>query len=287
MNMMLRLTFTVLLTLIVSFSADAKSTQNSTIKPALWQVEHNGVVSHLFGSIHIGKAAWYPLPDTINSAFEQSSSIVVELNTIAHGDTVQNAMALPFGTTLQQLLSPETFSKLKAFSFAYGIPLSVFEKMKPWAAASVAAVLPFMQQGLLPQYGIDMHFINAAVSNNKPIKELESIEFQLQMLQQLFKEESSFIEVLETPKSAATELVEHWQRGNINEIERLTYQQTSNAQIELILTDRNRAWLVKIERMLQGKERHFIVVGAAHLAGTSGLPALLAAKGFKVTRVNL
>jgi len=286
MQILVRLLFTIFLTFSLSLSAHALPSQKDSIQPALWQVEHHGTTSYLFGSIHVGKESWYPLPPSISTAFDQSSTLVVELNSVSHSDAVQQAMALPHGTTLQQQLTPETFKKLTAFSVTTGVPLDIFNPMKPWAAAAIASVIPYMKQGLVPQFGIDVNFIEAAAKINMPIKELETIEFQLNMLEQLFKEESSLIEVLEMPSSAATQLIEYWQRGDIAAIGHLTTEQTSEEQLRLMLTDRNLEWLTRIRGMLQGTESHFIVVGAAHLAGEKGLPALLTEQGFKVKRVN-
>ena len=49
-----------------------------------------------------------------------------------------------------------------------------------------------------------------------------------------------------------------------------------------LLTDRNQRWALQIETMLREKRVFFITVGAGHLAGPEGVPALLRAAGYKV-----
>jgi uncharacterized protein len=49
-----------------------------------------------------------------------------------------------------------------------------------------------------------------------------------------------------------------------------------------LLTDRNRDWIGQIRKMLTEKKVFFITVGAGHLAGPDGVPALLRAAGYKV-----
>ena len=49
-----------------------------------------------------------------------------------------------------------------------------------------------------------------------------------------------------------------------------------------LLTDRNRRWALQIQTMLREKRIFFITVGAGHLAGADGVPALLRAAGYKV-----
>ena len=54
---------------------------------------------------------------------------------------------------------------------------------------------------------------------------------------------------------------------------------------ETILYARNRAWIPKLEQIVSHGNA-FIAVGADHLMGARGVPALLAARGYTVTRVD-
>jgi uncharacterized protein YbaP (TraB family) len=49
-----------------------------------------------------------------------------------------------------------------------------------------------------------------------------------------------------------------------------------------LLDDRNQAWVPKITAMLREKHTFFITVGAGHLTGPKGVPALLRAAGYTV-----
>ncbi len=49
-----------------------------------------------------------------------------------------------------------------------------------------------------------------------------------------------------------------------------------------LLSDRNRKWANQIEAMMNEGKNFFITVGAAHLAGSDGVPALLRADGYQV-----
>lgn len=55
---------------------------------------------------------------------------------------------------------------------------------------------------------------------------------------------------------------------------------------EVMVDQRNRAWLPKLRQLLDDGPS-FVLVGGAHLAGPGGLPARLQAAGYRVTRVEL
>ena len=51
---------------------------------------------------------------------------------------------------------------------------------------------------------------------------------------------------------------------------------------KLLLDDRNQRWVPQIEAMLKEKHVFFITVGAGHLTGPQGVPALLRKAGYNV-----
>ncbi len=49
-----------------------------------------------------------------------------------------------------------------------------------------------------------------------------------------------------------------------------------------ILDNRNRRWVGELKTMLADSHVYFVTVGAAHLAGPGGVPALMRAAGYRV-----
>ena len=76
-------------------------------------------------------------------------------------------------------------------------------------------------------------------------------------------------------------LVDAWSDGNVKEIDRLMNRDLAKdpGVKKALLDDRNKAWVAKIDAMLAEPHTYFITVGAGHLAGPQGVPALLRKEG--------
>jgi uncharacterized protein YbaP (TraB family) len=55
---------------------------------------------------------------------------------------------------------------------------------------------------------------------------------------------------------------------------------------EKLLHQRNRSMADKVEGYLKTKDTHFVVVGALHLVGDSGIVKLLEARKYKVEQIS-
>ena len=55
---------------------------------------------------------------------------------------------------------------------------------------------------------------------------------------------------------------------------------------ETLVTERNAAWTVELERMLGDGRKYLVVVGALHLVGRDSVIDRLTARGHRVVRVG-
>jgi uncharacterized protein YbaP (TraB family) len=80
-----------------------------------------------------------------------------------------------------------------------------------------------------------------------------------------------------------------WEAGDQPKLDKMINLQLK-AKNELLWTElilrRNEKFSDKINDRLQGSGTAFVAVGAGHLCGSDGVPALLARHGFTVTRVE-
>ena len=86
-------------------------------------------------------------------------------------------------------------------------------------------------------------------------------------------------------QTAQRRLFDAWYRGDtkalaVASVDTLRWMSPTGRKA--MLEDRNRAWIPQIAAMLNEKHTYFITVGASHLVGKIGVPALLREAGFRV-----
>lgn len=278
---------------------ETKAVTEPNYDPAIWKVEHNGVTSYLFGSIHMGDSSMYPLPVDIRNAFSDSNVLVVEidmtnLNQMEIAQTVQK-MAIDPDKPLKEHLSDATAEKYDEYCTRTRSPCQMFSSFEPWFAAMTLEALAMQQSGYKEQLGIDMHFLNEA-KGKKSIVELESFDSQLAMLDGMpaHLQDLMLLSTVTREEGATEKLVQAWKTGDVEAFlaesemsakDQGISEEDYNAFMDLFLYERNQGMADGIAELLEQGKSVFAVVGAAHYGGEKSVNYYLEQKGFKVTRM--
>ena len=271
----------------------------------LWQVEsasRPGGRAWLLGSVHASTPDLQFDP-AVESAFTASQALVIEADlTSAAGDDafgfVQRLLqqaTLPEGQTLDQLLPPPTWERLAEFLRSRGQPVEPIRRYEPWLVMTMVTSYLYAEAGLPAAGGVDLRFVSRA-EGHIPIFTLETPEFQISLLDALPLDVQArmLAEVLEKQaetRAAAIRLYEAWRLGDLDAIEAETLA-PGRADPKLrdfydrVYVERNRAMAVRIHELLGEEQTWFVVVGASHMVGAEGIPALLAERGHRVVRVR-
>lgn len=266
-------------------------------KHFLWKVEApTGNTAYLVGSIHVLTADAYPLPVALDKAFAESKTLVEEVDLDEMSDPMMMMAALTKamlgdGKTLDQVISAETYAEVKKRAEGFGMPMAALNRMKPWLVAVTLMAPTLQSSGFKPELGIDRHYFERAKEKNMKRQGLETLAYQLDRFDQMspkLQEEllEATIDDLDTQVSGVKDMVRAWTNGDVPTVEKLTLTAflQSPELYQRLLRERNQNWVPHVEKCLTDNAACFIVVGAAHLVGKDGLPALLAKKGYKVTQ---
>ncbi len=272
----------------------AACTKPEPAKPALWQVAGpNGQQAWLFGTIHALPEPVEWRTAKIADALAASDRLILEVAAIGDGAEIGKTFARlgqsPGLAPLPMRLAPEDRAELQSDMTEAGLAPGALDGLETWAAALALQQAVAAREGIDSSNGIDRALVRAWT---KPIEEFEGAVTQLSIFDRLAEDDQRalLLAVLRGGDAAqeAAYLAKAWAQGDMALIGKAVEGDfLADPELrEALLVGRNRAWMEKLEASLGKGARPFVAVGAAHLAGAEGLPALLAARGYKVTRVQ-
>ena len=287
--MSIRLAITLAAALLIS--ACSKPPEPAT--PALWEVTGtDGQQGWLFGTIHALPEDVEWRSSRIEAAFAQSDVLVLEIRQLDDRAAMQAVFSRLAETPGQVALSSKVTAAnrpaLAQLLQQAGINERQFASVETWAAALTLAQANRKSD---KDTGVDRTLMTMA--GTKQVAELEGTAAQLRLFDALpEKEQRDLLNAIVVEAADARNedrIIEgYWRRGDIDAIAAETHRgMLADPELRAaLLVDRNRTWSERVAGLITGGQRPFIAVGAAHMAGPDGLPALLAGKGFTVRRVQ-
>lgn len=285
---------TKLIPLLVAFIASTVAGQ-AVAAPAMWKVSDDDSRVWLFGSIHLMPAG----QDWRTPAFDQvlikADRVFFETDMSAEQQAAIGAEAFvrgiyTDGTLLTDVLDEAQEQLLRDVAAEYGIALGPVLAMRPWMAAQAVTGPVLLQSGFLGE-GVELQVMGEIAGDRMGY--FETGLQQLDVLTTGPEEESvamlvQALEDLPDMTDKMFEMLDIWMGGDEAQLDELMLDETQGLDgfAERLLFERNRNWLPPIEQMLADNEANLIIVGAAHLGGAEGVPALLEQAGYTVERVQ-
>lgn len=267
----------------------------------LWEVKpkNGGNTLYLFGTIHVGKPSFYPLPVPVQNALMQSSKIVVEADVTdqSGGAEIAKLVDYPKGETIDKHISPALLARLKTQLEKRKIPFANVASMRPVMLGGMLPIVEYVALGYDMASGLDLALIHQAKREKKPLLQLESATAQIKLLTNMSASlQEAFLDntlsTIERGQSAdqVTGIVNAWQLGDTKLMMDLAHEATRDQREterlnQILLWGRHPAMMQNIEGYLASGEVHFVAVGSLHLVGERGLVSLLKEKGYKVRQL--
>ena len=264
-------------------------------EPAIWVVKGPHSTVYLFGTIHALQKdhPWHSAK--IDAAIKDSGTLWLEIPDIDDPSAMQPLimqLGLDPGHPLSSKLTPDQVAKLT--KAATGLPggEAMLESMKPWLAGMMISLAPVLQAGYDPSSGVETELKPEFTSANKPVKGFETAEQQLHYFADMSnKAQLNFLKSeLDGADNAADkfkELVAAWYAGDVAKLDVLNNSDFRSKYPDLyqtLIVKRNQNFATQIQEMLKDDGVSLVAVGAGHLVGKEGVPAMLEKAGYKVTR---
>ena len=272
----------------------AACSKPAEVRPALWLVEGpGGQKAWLFGTIHAlpQPVDWHSAK--IDAALAQSDRLVLEVAKIEDDAATAQAFAAlatsPGLPPLAQRVPGDLQDELDAALKQDGFAPDALDRYESWAAALMLQNAAMAAGQSDSANGIDRALLRGYT---KPVEEFEGAAAQLAIFDQLPEpaQRALLAAALAGPDehSAMRRMEQAWAQGDLALIDRETNAEfLDNRDLrDALLVRRNHAWSARLRADLARGAHPFVAVGLAHLVGKDGLPALLTAQGYKVTRLQ-
>jgi uncharacterized protein YbaP (TraB family) len=267
--------------------------------PSLWHVKGDHMKGdegevYLLGSVHVLPPNLHWQSPVISHALSRSDVYVFEVAQDETAVTELNALIqaqgfLPSGESLRAQLHPAALADYDAAVAMAGLPPAAIERERPWLAGIQLMFAQITKLKFAAGNGVDSVLMAQAAGTHKQSRYLETIAEQFALLAPAdrtleMEEFESGLKDLRDVAGGIQPMVDAWSVGDQAKLDRLINGELDEfpQARKLLLDDRNRRWVPKIQAMLKEKHVFFITVGAGHLTGPAGLPGLLRKAGYTV-----
>ncbi len=262
--------------------------------PALWEIADGKGATEgwMFGTIHALPDGTRWRSERLDTVVDQADMLVVEVANLENGEALsalfeQMAYDRPAGPIVERI-DPDLRGEFEELLVEAKVRRGYFDPMESWAAALALAQVA---QTAKAENGADRALL--AAFDKREVVELEGARGQLTIFDSLPEDEQRDLlnAVLEESRDYRGEigaLATAWLEGDTERLSQLTRRGilADPELVQVLLHDRNADWAAQIENLLSARDKPLIAVGAGHLLGDHGLPALLEARGYTVRRIE-
>ncbi len=265
-------------------------------EPALWLVSGGDSEVWLFGSVHLLPEGGFAVDGALEDALNEAERVCMEIDPDEQDEAATTSITLaravdPEGRDLFELLGADA-GRVREAAASAEIPLEALAMFEPWFAGLTVSVMALQAHGYDVQHGVEQIIQAKAREDGKSGCGLETLDGQLGMLDALPAslqgevllqaiEEAAEIQSLIEPMLAA------WRSGDEQGLLKSLEEDFDGYPelAEALIYERNERWAEQVATLAAGDDDVLVVVGAMHLVGTRGLPALLEERGFRVERL--
>jgi uncharacterized protein len=271
-----------------------KAQQQAADRGFLWRLSRGGRDSFLYGTLHAGRPEWFALGPQTEAALSRTGVLALEINVTdpAEQSVFREAMQAP-----PRALPPALAQGLAAAWRAECLPMADLARGAAELHVMQLGAAQAQRRGLFALYGAETVLLMRSLRVQRPVMGLESARTQLSALLARTVADAAVLvgaalAELQRGQTASSidRLTSVWASGDAQALDSYgewcdcLNSDTERAAFARLVDARNPGMADAIEQT-HAQVSVFAAVGMLHVAGPQGLPALLRARGFAVTRV--
>ena len=255
----------------------------------LWKISGNNLKadSYLLGTIHILCPEDFVMHDKVKRVIGEVDQVIFEVDLFNPENTalMQQRMMSPTQDFLSNLKSDQ-IQLIDSVLTANQLSIKMFDMLHPAMVMSLLTLKSFNCPNPMEIKSVENEVHKLAEGKN--IADLETIEFQMEMLSKIATPEYfyNYLKLYDEASKLTQQMVIAYNKQDLSILEEVISDPNwmTPEVYDLMLTQRNNNWLDIIPSRIS-ENKTLIAVGAAHLIGKDGLIQQLREKGYTVTPV--
>ncbi len=263
-------------------------------KPAMWLVEDADTRIYLLGTMHALPRGTDWDDGKVAAAIGAAGELVMELSPAqlaAAGTEFQKLAPRKVPLAIEARLGGKALANYRALEDS-GKSFRG-DTLDDWAIMVLMGQRAAQDAELSASDGVESGLTRQFRAAGKPITGMETARTQLKLFETLDAptQRALLTRAAEGADDAVAEvaaLTRAWGRGDVAALEKMINEDVDAvpAARGAIITDRNRRWSAWVQKRMARPGTVMMAVGAGHLVGSDGLPAMLETDGLKVVRVQ-
>lgn len=266
--------------------------------PALWVVKDADSEIFLFGTLHALDPATRWRTPAYDHALARADTVWFEADLDTADPQTLAGILSRYGVDPARPLSGKLSSSDLA-ALSRHVDVARIDHLRPWAAALMLSMQPMLGRGARVEAGADMTATRVARQGAKTVRAFETLEDQARLFAGLSEpaELQYLTDVIrqraQGPRLSLRrregDLEQAWAAGDMARLGPALVGELradNPGLYEALLKRRNLQWADQLADEMAGAGVELVNVGALHMVGDEGLPALLAARGYQVTRIQ-
>ncbi|MEO7394363.1 MAG: TraB/GumN family protein, partial [Chitinophagaceae bacterium] len=286
---LIKLLSSVLFLLVSFFFLSDTSAQRANTKSLLWRITGNGLLkpSYLYGTMHLYDKKLFQFGDSVYKSLENSEAYAMELDP----NSLMDSILLKIGESdttslLQKMIDKKQYDTVsKKLEKKLGVSADRITRKMLIAARNKEIYRRRNEDDMSTV--VDLYLYDIAHKQGKWVGGIEDVEDQSGISDELGKD-FDVNEFVEEDENKMRKYMDRWidlyVTEDIDKIEQLSNNKQGASAKDLLLNRRN----IKMARRMDSLSKlrtTFFAIGAAHLAGDSGVISLMRKNGFKIDPV--
>lgn len=264
-------------------------------EPPVWVIKDADSTITLFGSVHILPPDVDWRPKALDAALQGADDVWFEIpidaaSQLAASQAAIKRAMLPEGQSLGAMLEPATRARLARVAEAHNLRPAHLDKLRPWMADLVVSQSFVDKRGARASAGVEK-VISGGLPDGIERKAFETPDQQIAMLagapvKAQIAMLTETLRAIEEEPEGFDDIVSLWLKSDVGGMAREAIGPLKEASpyfYEVLVRQRNAAWVGQIAERLAGSGDTVMIVGVGHLVGPDSVPAMLRARGVTVS----